>query len=136
MSTVEALQAAIAGEHAAVYVDGVLGARAHGALVGRLRAAYDAHVVARDGLAARLHELGAVPAGPAAAYAIAAGLHSDAALSAQARTVEERLVALYVRQAPAATGADRRLLVTAAEACAVRALGFGAAAAVLPGLRA
>jgi len=135
MSSVDALQAVLAGEHAAVYVDGVLGARASGKpLAARLLAAYDAHTATRDALAERLHSLGVIPAGPAAAYSMPAGLHRDADLAAYARTIEERLVALYVDQAPTVTGPERRLLVATAEACAVRALGFGATPSPLPGL--
>lgn len=135
MSTIGALQAALAGEHAAVYLYGVLGARASGgALVARLSSAYDAHAAARDVLAERLRDLGAVPVGPAAAYSIPSGLHGDGSLRAHAATVEERLVALYVQQSGAAVGADRRLLATSAGACAVRALGFGASATPTPGL--
>lgn len=131
----EALQAALAGEHAAVYLFGVLGARADGVgLVARLSAAYDAHAAARDVLAERVHALGATPVGPAAAYSLPSGLHGDHRLRSYAATVENRLVALYVQQAGEATGSDRRLLATSAGACAVRALGFGAAPSPTPGL--
>lgn len=133
---VAALQAALAGEHAAVYVDGVLGARASDPdLVARLRAAYDAHGAARDAIAERLHAHGVIPHGPAAAYAIPSGLTSEAALEAHAREIEQHLLALYVAQSSAATGADRRLLVDGAGQAAVRALGFGASPSPLPGLR-
>jgi hypothetical protein len=134
--TVDALQAVLAGEHAAVYQYGVLGGRASSSgLLVRLRTAYDAHASLRDSLAERLRELGATPAKPAVAYAIGSGWHTDAALAAAAASLEERCCAAYVVQVGAVGGDDRRLLATALVEAAVRSTGFGAPAAAFPGLR-
>lgn len=136
MSSTDALQAALAGEHAAVYVLGVLGARSRGAgLTARLRSVYDAHVAAREALTARIRAQGEAPVGPAAAYAVPTGLATDDDLRAAALEVERRCAALYLDQVAAATGEDRRLLAASLTACALRELGLGGDPQDLPGTR-
>lgn len=134
MSMTDALQAALAGEHAAVYVLGVLGARSgSGDLTDRLRTAYDAHVAAVDTLADAIRSVGATPVGPAAAYAVPSGLHGADRIEAAALAVERRCAALYLAQVAAADGEGRRLLATSVTACALRELDLGGRPEDLPG---
>jgi len=136
MSPTDALQATLAGEHAAVYVLGVLGARSRTpGLTDRLRSAYDAHVTQRDALTERIRALGATPVGPAAAYAVPARLTREVDLRAAALQVERRCAALYLEQLPATTGEDRRMLATSLAASAVRELTLGGKPEDLPGTK-
>ena len=134
---IDALQAALAAEHAAVYVYGVLGGRTSASqeptLADSLRSAYDAHETARDTLAARVAAAGADPVGAAAAYAIPSGIDSASGVRRAALAVEQRCAATYLTQVAETTGDDRRLMVSALGDAAVRELSFGGSPQALPG---
>mgnify|MGYP006189640977 CR=1 FL=1 len=72
MTPLEALQSTLAGEHAAVYVYGVLGGRvsasAEPALSTALRAAHDVHRVRRDQVTAMVRAVGEDPVAAAVGY--------------------------------------------------------------------
>lgn len=130
-----ALERLLASEQAAVYLVGVLGARASApALVSDLQAAYAEHVAARDWLTERLLELGRTPPGPAVAYAVPAGWHGDAALRGAAIGLERRCTAAYIAAVGELSGADRGAVAARAGVCAVREVVLGGARQALPGL--
>lgn len=62
MSTLDAVQAALAAEHAAVYGYGVVGARIGDDREDEATAAYDAHRARRDALGRTVRDLGGTPA--------------------------------------------------------------------------
>ena len=70
-TTLEALAAAVAAEHAAVYTYGVLGGRtsrsAEPTLAAELASAYDTHRARRDWLVSAIRDLGVEPEPAAAA---------------------------------------------------------------------
>lgn len=137
MSVLDAFQATLAVEHAAIYLYGVLGGRTSGEaqpdLFNALTDAYDAHVAARDALIARVVALGGRPVGSAPAYALPGGIGSPKGVRAAALALERRCAAAYLTQVPATTGDDRRLMVTSVGQAAVRELTFGGAPETFPG---
>lgn len=139
MTALDAFQAVLGAEHAAIYLYGVLGGRTsqdtQRDLFTALTDAYDAHVAARDALITRVVALGGTPVGSAPAYALPRGIGTPRGVRAAALAVERRCAAAYLTQVPATTGEDRRLMVTALGAAAVRELAFGGAPETFPGSR-
>ena len=138
MTPREALQTALAGEHAAVYVFSVLGAQTSQSqepdLFEAMSQAYYDHRALRDRLTAMLAVRGATPRAGEAAYA----LPNEAATPAQVRNAalvtERRLLAGYGQLVENTAGAHRAFAITALDASAVRILGFGARPTPYPGL--
>lgn len=135
-----ALQAVLAQEHAAVYGDGVLGARTSARqtpeLLGQVTSAYAGHRARRDQLTGALRALGAEPAAAAASYRLATDPHTPREVRDGAARIEEDCATAYAGLV-AATGvtgrgwrewAGRRL-----EQSAVAAVRFGAAPSSFPG---
>ncbi len=87
MSYLDALQTALAAEHAAVYVCGALGAQtsqsAEPALFVAVSEAYAAHRAGRDQLVARVADLGAEPVAAEPAYELPADLGTTSAVTRQ-----------------------------------------------------
>ena len=128
-----ALQAAVAGEHAAVWACG----RAAGELSGKERTAalkeLDAHRLARDELRRQIVALGEEPAAAAPAYVEpfdVTGRRGGRRLLAH---VDTALVATYADLAAVSPASARRTAVAAASTCAVRGLGWGADPQAFPG---
>jgi hypothetical protein len=128
-----ALQAAVAGEHAAVWACG----RAAAELSGSARTAalrdLDAHRIARDDLRRAVVALGAEPVPAAAAYVEpfdVAGRRGGRRLLAHVGT---GLAATYADLAAVSPPASRRQASAAASAAAVRALRWGAQPEAFPG---
>lgn len=91
----QALQAALAGEHAALYAIGVAGGHLRGA---RFRAAVrlsDRHRERRDQLSGMISAAGAEPVAAAAAYDLPAVVSTPARAAALVRLVEQRLGVVY-----------------------------------------
>ncbi len=134
----EALQRALAAEHAAVWVLGFLGARASTtqspALAARLTDAFEQHRAARDDLTALVARAGAEPVASATDYELPEPAATPEQLRRAARTVEERVARAYAETVGATSGDDRRRAIAGLRAGAVRSLGFGAAPTDLPGL--
>jgi hypothetical protein len=132
-SLVAALQAVLAGEHAATWAAG----RAAGELAGRGRRAalraIDEHRAARDEARRTLVTLGATPVEAAPAYVEPVPVTSPAAARRLMAHVEQALAATYADLAAASAPAGRRAAVTASTAAAVRAVAWGAAAQAFPG---
>jgi hypothetical protein len=137
MTPVEALQAALAGEHAALYVYGVLGGQvsrsAQPALADRIADSYAEHRRRRDRLVGLVAAHGADPVAAAPAYDLPNAAANPAQLRAAARLVESRCVALYAQLVGNSAGADRAWAITALDEGAVREVGYGAAPTDFPG---
>lgn len=137
MSTV-ALQAALATEHAAVFVHGFLGARTsrsdHPGLFDALTAAYRTHQERRARLESRLRELGEEPVPAEPGYRVPAGLTDVSGLRSRALRVERDCAAAYAHLVATTAGQDRALGVDWLLDAATRELDFGGRPRRLPGL--
>ncbi|MDQ6935510.1 MAG: ferritin-like domain-containing protein [Actinomycetota bacterium] len=138
MTPLQALQATLAAEHAAVYVYGVLAAQTSRAqrptLHADLNAAYLAHRQRRDELIAKIAEAGVTPVAAAVAYDLpnAAGTATQVTLAA--RTTEERAALVYGQLVQSTAGTDRRWGIAALTATALLHLVFGGSPQPFPGL--
>lgn len=128
-----ALNSALAGEYAAVYAYGLIGAHLTGAAQARARKALMTHRGLRDELRDAITATGNPPPIPAPAYAPPTPVTNPATASALAITVEQRLVRAW--SAVASTSADdaRRRAARTAQECAVRAMSWGATSQSFPG---
>jgi hypothetical protein len=99
----EALQAALAGEHAALYAIGVAGGHLHGARFGAAGQLSDRHRDRRDQLSGMISTAGAEPVAAAAAYDLPTAVSTEARAAALVRLVEQRLGAVYGDLVEAAT---------------------------------
>lgn len=135
---VDALQRALAAEHAALHVYGTLGAHTSASatpqLYADISAAYDAHRVGRDVLSSRVRDHGADPVAAEPAYALPAPLDTPDAVMRRALELERRCEATYVWVVQQTSGADRRLAVAALTKAAVRALAFRGSPEIFPGV--
>lgn len=135
---VEALQVALAAEHAAVFVYAALGAQtsrsAAPTLFDRVTRAYRVHLSRRDQLSAILTRAGVDPAAAESGYALPADLGTTAAVTARARALEEGAASTYAFLVASTTGADRAWAVEALLDAAVRVLDFGGRPERLPGI--
>jgi hypothetical protein len=126
MTRDEARAAVVRGEDAAVYAYSIAGARVPAGR--RALAGLDAHRAARDSVAAIMQP----PPEPAPAYAFP----TEPASPSQARDlmayVDNALVPLYADLAAVASGDERRRAVLQAQACATRAVSWGAASQAFP----
>jgi Domain of unknown function (DUF4439) len=139
VTPVEALQATLAAEHAAVHVYGVLGGRVSVSedpeAAEQLRTGYDTHLLRRDLLRSRLAELGETPTGAAAAYDVPARSREARLLLDLAARTEERCAEVYAQQVAGTSGGERRWAVEALRDAALRLLTLGGRASAWPGLR-
>lgn len=137
MTPLEGLQLALAGEHAAVYVYGVLGGRIstresprHAAAIG---AAYATHRARRDQLHVLVRGLGGEPVVPAIAYQHGPA-ESTAQILREAVGLETRCAAVYAQAVSSTVGPHRQWAIDALTDAAVRLLSFGGTAEAFPGL--
>jgi Domain of unknown function (DUF4439) len=135
MTETDALQAALAGEHAAVYAYGVVGARLEGRPDERAaQSGYDAHRQRRSTITRLLVDSGATPTPAAAAYDLGGTVATPAAARTLAALVETRVAATY---ADVVASADAGLRSTAAlwvADAAVRATSWSGTPPTFPGL--
>ncbi|WP_435771965.1 DUF4439 domain-containing protein [Nocardioides sp. SYSU DS0651] len=133
-----ALQAALAAEHAAVFVYGALGAQASQsatpALHAALTEAYVVHRDRRDELDAMVAAVGAEPVAAEPGYDLPADLRSPAAVTARALRLERAAATTYAHLVASTSGDARAWAVDALRDAAVRALRFGGGPEQLPGL--
>lgn len=138
MTPLDALQTALAAEHAAVFVYGTLGARTSASATPEQYAAvseaYEEHRDRRDALTERITERGDDPVASEAAYELPAGLDSPDAVVAAALEIEQRCAATYAWLVEQTSGEDRRLAVTSLTNAAVRALTFRGSPEIFPGV--
>jgi hypothetical protein len=132
MTAADALSAALAAEHAAIFAYGPIGVRLDSASAGDARAAESAHRTRRDALMLRLTALGATPPPAAAAYDLPFPLTDRAAALRLAIEIEERTAGLWRAALPETEGADRSTALAALTDCAVRATRWRRRAAVTP----
>lgn len=137
MTPLEALQTALAGEHAAVYVYGVLGGRvsasAQPVLSSALRAAHDVHRVRRDQLTAMVRAAGEEPVAAAVSYALPNRADTPSRCRRAAAVLEERCAEVYAAMVGSTARANRQWAIDALADAAVRALTFGVAPTPWPG---
>lgn len=138
MTPVEALQKALAAEHAAVHLYGLLGAQSsksqNPVLFAQLTGAYEEHRAARDQLTVLISATGGDPVAAKTDYA-APGPTSDATqIQAVARTIERRVTRTYGELIAHTAGRDRRWAIDALDSSALREIAFGVAPSDFPGL--
>lgn len=137
MSEVEVLQDVLAGEHAAVYVYGVLGARTSQSatpdLYLTLRGAYDVHRARRDDLTGRLAAEGVTPVAGATAYEVPAGLETSEVVTGAALALERSCAEGYAAAVAGTTGERRAWAIDALNDAAVRELGLRGTPEMFPG---
>ena len=138
MTPLEALQKALAGEHAAMHVFGVLGAQASGsrqpALFQLLDSTYAIHRAARDELTVLVSAKGADPVAAEVSYDPPGRFGTAAQIRTTARTVEQRLTKVYAELVANTSGEDRRWAIGALDSSSLRELDFGGVPADFPGL--
>ncbi|HET6626129.1 MAG TPA: ferritin-like domain-containing protein [Nocardioidaceae bacterium] len=138
MKPVEALQAALAGEHAALYVYGVVGGRvsvsAQPTLWSRVRSAYTTHRGRRDQLISMIRAAGARPVAAEISYELPNAARTVAELTAASLDLELRCTAVYADVVGSTAGANRQWALEAINDAAVRQLGFGGEPEAFPGV--
>jgi hypothetical protein len=137
VTELEALQTTLEGEHAAVYVYGLLGSRtsqsAEPELYAALRAAYEAHRERRDTLMGQIASLGGVPVPAAAAYTAPLGLDSADARYRSALELERACARTYAALVGSTEGDRRGEAITLLDDAAVRELSFRGTPEIFPG---
>lgn len=138
MTPVEALQSALAAEHAAIYVHGVVGARVSASeqpeLWQRIRDAYTVHRGRRDRLQSLLRAAGATPVPSEVAYELPTPAGTPEELRSAALEIERRCAAVYADTVGSTSRAARQWALDALEDAAVRMLGFGGRPEPFPGV--
>ena len=137
MSTViDAAQAALAAEHAAVYGYGVVGGQAAAARKREATQAYDAHRARRDAMIRTVRDLGATPVAAAAGYALPFPVTGPAAAVRLAAYLEEHVAGAYGDLVRASLGGIRQDAASALREAAVRAVRWRGGSVAFPGLAA
>ncbi|MET8982836.1 ferritin-like domain-containing protein [Streptomyces sp. NPDC004539] len=130
----DAVQAALAAEHAAVYGYGVVGGQIGEARRAEARAAWDAHRARRDSLARTVRDLGAEPVAANAGYALPFPVEGPDSAVRLAAELEERISGIYSDLVRATTGTRRGDAAGALREAAVRAVRWGGDNVAFPGL--
>jgi hypothetical protein len=141
MTPVEAQQATLAGEHAAVYLYEVLGAQASQSrqpvLYARLLDAFRVHRKRRDQLTVAIAAAGADPVPSEVSYDLPGptgpGADDAAELNDAALRVERRIARTYGQLVESTAGAERRWALVALDDSAVRQLEFRGTPEMFPG---
>ncbi|GAA2791145.1 ferritin-like domain-containing protein [Kribbella solani] len=134
MNQLDALQAALAGEHAALYGIGVAGGKFNGARYRDANDLFGEHRDSRDQLSALVVAAGATPVAAEPAYDLPAAVTNVATGAALILVIERRIAAVYgdlveaAEQAPVRAFAVERLL-----ASATAQLAWGGAPVAFPG---
>lgn len=130
----EAAQAALAAEHAAVYGYAVLGGRLTGKRGTQATAAYDGHRAQRDALVRTVRDLGGAPVAADAAYALPFAVRDPEAAVRLAAVLEDRIAGVYSDLVRATEGPLRREAAGALREAAVRAVRWRGTGVAFPGL--
>ena len=137
MTVLDALQATLADEHAALYTYGVLGARTSQAtspaLFETLTAGYRRHRARRDQLQLLVREAGGDPVAAEAAYQLDGSLLRPPQLERAAADLEAASVEVLAALVARSTGSVREWALTEATWSAVWRLQLGEAAETWPG---
>ncbi|MFJ2741265.1 ferritin-like domain-containing protein [Streptomyces sp. NPDC087440] len=132
--TLNAVQAALAAEHAAVYGYGVVGGRIGAGRRTEAREAHAAHRSRRDALARTVRDLGGKPVVAEAAYALPFPVPDAATAAKLAAVLEDRVAGVYSDLVRAAEGPLRREAAGALREAAVRAVRWRGSSVAFPGL--
>ena len=139
MTPVQALQKALAAEHAAVHLYGVLGGQSSKSrqpvLFRRLDEAYEEHRDSRDRLTVLISAKGRTRSPPRSTTPFPGRRPHPSQIEAVARTIERRVTKTYGELVENTAGNDRRWAITALDASALRELDFGVPPSDFPGLR-
>ncbi|MEU4098779.1 ferritin-like domain-containing protein [Streptomyces sp. NPDC026673] len=130
----QAVQAALSAEHAAVYGYGIVGARVGGDLAEQARQAYDAHRARRDSLRRTVSDLGGQPVAAEPAYALPFAVPDRTAAVRLAAELEDRVAGVYADLVRAADADLRRDAAGALREAAVRAVRWRGGSVAFPGL--
>ncbi|MEO3756442.1 ferritin-like domain-containing protein [Streptomyces sp. B6B3] len=133
-ASLEATQAALAAEHAAVYGYGVVGSLVDEKHAGRASEAHAAHRARRDALERTVRQLGAAPVAAAVAYQLPFPVADGATALRLAARLESRLAGAYADLVAATAGEERRSAASALREAAVRAVRWGGDGVPFPGL--
>jgi hypothetical protein len=120
MNQTEALQAALAGEHAAIYAVGVAGGHLRGAQFVAARDLLGRHRARRERLIAVLTAAGEKPVAAAPAYDLPSTVSTPQTATALLRLIEQRLAAVYGDLVETATDAKVRGLAVQSLVAAAR----------------
>ncbi|MFF4173931.1 DUF4439 domain-containing protein [Streptomyces sp. NPDC001744] len=134
MSALDAAQAALAAEHAAVYGYGVVGGRVGAGRRAEAAAAYEAHRARRDALRRTVRDLGGAPVAAEAAYGLPFRVADRADAVRLAAVLEDRVAAVYSDLVRATEGPARREAAAALREAAVRAVRWRGGDVTFPGL--
>lgn len=138
LTPVEALQKALAGEHAAVYLFGILGAHVSKSrqptLFGELDSTYAGHRAARDELTVLVSAQGEEPVAAEVSYELPGKVGSSEEITATALIVERRMTLLYGELVGHTAGSQRSWAIGQLDRSALRELRFGARPSTFPGL--
>jgi hypothetical protein len=113
--------AALAGEHAAIYGYGVIGAHLTGNALTQARQAEAAHRDRRDSVLEALASAGGTPPAAQPAYALPFPVTDRASALRLAQQIEERTAALWRAVLPPASAAQRSTALDALTDAALRA---------------
>lgn len=130
----DAVQAALAAEHAAVYGYGIVGGRVGSARRSEALTAWTAHRARRDALVRTVRDLDGRPAAAAAAYRLPFAVPDPAAAVRLAAQLEDRVADVYSDLVRASEGALRRDAAGALREAAVRAVRWRGSGVAFPGL--
>jgi hypothetical protein len=137
VTTLDALQVALAGEHAALYVYGVLGAQTSASdspqLFADVSEAYETHRARRDHLTGLVLDEGGTPVASEPAYEIPDRLGTPSLVSSAALGLERRSASTYAWLVANTVGAPRRWAIDALTDAAVRELSFRGSPEIFPG---
>lgn len=132
--TLQAAQASLAAEHAAVYGYGVLSGRLEENRRAVATAAFDAHRARRDALVRTVRGLGGEPVAADSAYALPFAVPDAAAAVRLAALLEDRIAGVYSDLVRASRGPLRREAANALREAAVRAVRWRGSGVAFPGL--
>jgi hypothetical protein len=133
-AALDAAQAALAAEHAAVYGYGVVGGRVGEDRLPEAREAYTAHRSRRDVLHRAVRDLGGTPVAAAAGYALPFEVADADGAVRLAAELETGVAGAYADLVAAGEGDDRREAAAALAEAAVRAVRWSGVPAPFPGL--
>lgn len=128
----QALAAALAAEHAAIFAYGPIGVRLTGGARAQARAAEAAHRDRRDALFMSLSAGGAKAPAAAPAYVLPFPVTDKASALRLAIEVEERTAAAWRTALPTTTGDERSRALDGLTGCAVQATRWRRVAGVSP----
>lgn len=125
--------AALAGEHAAIFGYGVIGAHLGGTALTQARQAEAAHRDRRDALLEALSAAGVTPPAAAPLYTLPFPVTDQASAIRLAQQIEDRAAALWRAVLPPGSADQRRTALDALTDAALRGARWRRAAGIQPG---